>query len=362
MAASVAAPDSPQRGVSAGGLLSFAVAGSAVAYLGLDGGGYDLLTRQQFAVAVWALIGLGFAFGVLPRARPGRLAGVALALAVAYLAWMALSLTWTAGTERTTAEIARALGYIGVVSLILATVNRDTFRSAAAGVTVAAAAVVMVAIASRLFPSEFPGAADIARLFRADRLAYPARLLERGRGLGGDVGRDRTRLERARPRLACAGLAARGGVPSAALARLPHVLAGGRDRLGGRRGRGAGPEPQPLDGAAARRAAGAAAAIAIVVVRATRDRRGDRRRGRPVGRRWYCARRPPLRGGHRAPPADGIRSPCGCSADPRPRATPRRAVAAGRDRDRSRQGPIRTAWDSSATTERLTPGRIRRAG
>jgi O-antigen ligase len=156
-----------------GDAVAFLVAGGLVSLLAFDGGGYDLVVRQEVALAVWVAIGVSFAVGVLPRARPGRPAFLALGVAAAYLAWMGLSLSWTGSDERTVAEIARVLGYIGIVTLALSALDRRSFRAAAAGLSAAAAVVITLAVASRLLPSAFPEATDVALLFRADRLDFP---------------------------------------------------------------------------------------------------------------------------------------------------------------------------------------------
>ena len=46
-----------------------AVAG-LLSFLALNGGGYDIVVRQEAALVLWVAIALGLAFGVLPRGRP----------------------------------------------------------------------------------------------------------------------------------------------------------------------------------------------------------------------------------------------------------------------------------------------------
>jgi O-antigen ligase len=152
---------------------AFVVAAAIVIYLAIDGGGYDILVRQGFALVIWTLVAVGFTLGVLPRGRP-RSALLAPGLAAAaLLAWLLLSLIWTESSERTTAEVARLLGYLGLMTLALGSLNRRTFRTAAAGISVGVIAVTGIAVASRLYPETFPGAGNVAQLFDADRLDYP---------------------------------------------------------------------------------------------------------------------------------------------------------------------------------------------
>ena len=154
--------------------LAFGGAGGLLAYMGFEGAAYDIVTRQQIALSVWSLIALGLALGVFPRGTLGRPALVPLLGAAGLVAWMLLSFTWTESAERTTAEIARVLGYAGLITLALLGLNRHTFRAAAAGISVAAFAVIAVAVISRLSPSTFPDALEVAQRFtRADRLDFP---------------------------------------------------------------------------------------------------------------------------------------------------------------------------------------------
>ncbi|MGH2950968.1 MAG: hypothetical protein ACRDKX_02855, partial [Solirubrobacterales bacterium] len=68
--------------------------------LALEGGGYDLIVRQEVGLAAWWLIALGFAFGVLPRARHPREATVAAAGLAALAGITALGLIDTESAQR----------------------------------------------------------------------------------------------------------------------------------------------------------------------------------------------------------------------------------------------------------------------
>lgn len=154
--------------------IAFCAAGVLVAYLGFEGAGYDVVVRQGVALAVWVAVAIGFAVGVLPRAELSRLALVPLIAVAGLLLWMLVSLGWTASDERTTEEIARVLGFAGMMTLALAGLNRYTAAAAAAGISVAAFLVIGVAVLSRLSPSTFPHALDVSsRFLRGDRLTFP---------------------------------------------------------------------------------------------------------------------------------------------------------------------------------------------
>ena len=90
-----------------------------VAYLGIEGGGYDPLVHDQVGIGVWWVLLIGVLVGALPRVGPSRLAMVALGMLAAFVAWNALSLIWTESGERTAAELARALTYLGVFALAI---------------------------------------------------------------------------------------------------------------------------------------------------------------------------------------------------------------------------------------------------
>jgi hypothetical protein len=128
--------------------------------------------RQEEALAVWWVLALAFALGLLPRLRPTRGALIPLAAIALLAAWTAVSLTWTSSDERTTEELARVLHYAGLLILVWALVDRTTWRAAAAGVAVGAFVIVGLAVASRLDPGAFP-TNYIHRAFHTNRLNYP---------------------------------------------------------------------------------------------------------------------------------------------------------------------------------------------
>jgi hypothetical protein len=164
-------PGTPRR-LLARRVVAFLLAAFLTAYLALKGAGYDLVIRQQFFLIVWGLVAVGFAFGGLPRGYPDRAVAIPLAGLVGLVLWTALSFAWTDSDERTMAELARIVGYAGIVVLAFGGLNRHTFRAAAAGFSVAAAGICAFALATRLFPDSLPQS-DVAQIFRPDRLSYP---------------------------------------------------------------------------------------------------------------------------------------------------------------------------------------------
>lgn len=150
------------------GLAFTAAAGLVIAYA-LPDGAYGVSTRQSYAIVVWAVLGLGCLCGVLPRARPSRQLLAALGLLVLYAGWTALSLTWTESSERTTAELARILGYVGIVALLSLVIDARTWRSALLGAATGALLVCLLALLSRVAPNAFPR----NPLYGSNRLTYP---------------------------------------------------------------------------------------------------------------------------------------------------------------------------------------------
>ena len=170
MAESDAGPGSA-AGANWPGWLAFGLSAALVATLALRGGTYDIVARQEAAIAVWWVLGLGFALGLLPRARPHPAVLLPLGALAALGAWTFLSLGWTDSDERTLAEGCRIIGYLGLLVLLLSVLDRRTWRRAAAGLAAGALLVAVLATASRLAPGLFPS--DPVRQLSNARLSYP---------------------------------------------------------------------------------------------------------------------------------------------------------------------------------------------
>ncbi len=146
-----------------------------VAYLGLEGGGYDPLVHDQVGIAVWWLLLAGALVGALPRRRLGALAWVALGLLAGFVVWTALSLAWTESLDRTWADLARVIAYLGIFALALFLRGPRGARLMVGAVATGIACVAVVALLSRLHPAWFPEADQTARFLSdsRERLAYP---------------------------------------------------------------------------------------------------------------------------------------------------------------------------------------------
>jgi hypothetical protein len=149
-----------------------AVSCFVITYYALHHGSYSLIDRQQMAVFVWVAIGVAAISGVLPAVRPPRVLLVPLAGLLLMAAWTLLSLTWTESAERSFAEFARIVGYLGVVVLVWIGVGRATWRLVAAGLLSAGVLVCFLVVLSRLWPGLFPSDFVALRL-KTTRINYP---------------------------------------------------------------------------------------------------------------------------------------------------------------------------------------------
>jgi len=145
--------------------------GILAGYYALRNGSYDLVVRQLEGLNVWAAVAAVAIAGLGPRVRLPRPALVAGGCAAGYVLWVVLSFTWTDSAERTFAELARVLHYLGIVALIWFVVGRRTWTAVAAGLAVAALGISTLAVLARLMPQTFPEA-QVA-LFAPGRLSYP---------------------------------------------------------------------------------------------------------------------------------------------------------------------------------------------
>lgn len=152
-------------------LLGFAL----VAYLGLSGGGYDPIARNQLGIAVWWGLLLGLAVGALPLGRLRHGSWVALGLLAAYVAWVALSLAWSDVPASTVDDLGRVVTYLGVFALALSICGREGARRMVGALGAAIVFVAGVGLLSRLHPAWFPDAGETVAFLTEHRarLAYP---------------------------------------------------------------------------------------------------------------------------------------------------------------------------------------------
>lgn len=158
-----------------GGIWTWLFCFGLIVYLGLKGGGYDPLVHDQVGIALWWAVLAGVVVGALPNRRLGTLALTALGLLAAFVAWTALSLTWTESVEKTFADLARVAGYLGVFALALFARDREGAGRVVAAVGAGIVLVAAIALLSRLHAAWFPAADQTAQFLTGnrERLSYP---------------------------------------------------------------------------------------------------------------------------------------------------------------------------------------------
>jgi hypothetical protein len=146
-----------------------------VVFLGLNGGGYDPIVRNQLGIAVWWGVLLGLAVGALPLNRFRYGSWVALGLLTAYVCWVTLSLVWTDTTHNTFEEIGKVVTYLGVFALALSIRGPKGARRMVSALGTGIAVIAVVALASRLHPAWVPAAKETieSSTTAGYRLAYP---------------------------------------------------------------------------------------------------------------------------------------------------------------------------------------------
>jgi O-Antigen ligase len=156
---------------------AWALAGTVVLYLSVDGGGYDLVVRSQVAIVVWWIVLVGAAWGLLPLTRWTRAAWLALGLFGGFVAWTALATTWSLSSERTLDELSRVACYLGLLLLGIS-IHRERGRAVRHTIHAVAAAIALVAclaLASRVRPDLFGAAHQTASYLPGTegRLGWP---------------------------------------------------------------------------------------------------------------------------------------------------------------------------------------------
>src|SRR5919106_3058179 len=126
-----------------------------IAYLALNNGGYGIIERSEVGIAVWWVVAVGTAVGILPVAGETRNGAIMLAVLAAFAGWTALSLGWTESAERSAAELGRTATYLGVFALALAVQGNGRWRHVVHGATAAIGFVAAIAVLSRFEPTWF---------------------------------------------------------------------------------------------------------------------------------------------------------------------------------------------------------------
>lgn len=123
--------------------------------MALADGGSDTIAYAVGSVLVWGAILVGIAIGWLPRARSTPYtAGAAICL-VGIAVLTGLSAIWASDPGSAFDEAVLALGYAGLVTLILVAAGFGSARAWLAGLAVGLVAIAVLALGARLEPSVF---------------------------------------------------------------------------------------------------------------------------------------------------------------------------------------------------------------
>ena len=156
---------------------TFALFAATILYLSFDGGGYDLIVRNQVGLAVWWGVLVCAIAGVLPVRPMKRSAAAVLVAFAAFVAWTIVSTAYSQSAERSLDELSRVVCYFGVLVLAVSLL-RDRARSVRLTVSAVAFAVAVVAwfaVLSRGLPGTFSAANQTANFLPGTRgrLGWP---------------------------------------------------------------------------------------------------------------------------------------------------------------------------------------------
>jgi hypothetical protein len=149
-----------------------ALLGAGLVVAALRGGSYDVTPRLETSIAIWWVLGLSFAFGLLPAGRMGAGQRVAALALLGLAAWTAIGLLWTGSAERTVLESLRVLAYSGVALLVAWTFRARDRPRLVAVVGMAGVLVCVLALIARLAPEVLESALAKSG-YATSRLDFP---------------------------------------------------------------------------------------------------------------------------------------------------------------------------------------------
>src|SRR4051794_30495313 len=139
--------------------------------LALRGGAYDTVTTNLLGLLAWIGVLAGIAFA-RPAQRSAWIVGGSI---FAFMAWVGLSTLWSESAERSFSEFDQASTYLALFTGTVLAAQRIGARARIVdGLTIGLAAIVGLALLSRLEPSLFPHQtlSDVVPDSRP-RLSYP---------------------------------------------------------------------------------------------------------------------------------------------------------------------------------------------
>lgn len=141
------------------GLRSWVLTLVLVLYLAFNSGGSAIATYAQVGIAVWWIVVVCAAWGLLPAIRPGGAARASILLFAGFTAWTALGITWSISRGRSFEDLALVSCYLGILVLAVQ-IHRErgeALRRTVAAVGTAIVIIAVIAVASRLWPHLFSG-------------------------------------------------------------------------------------------------------------------------------------------------------------------------------------------------------------
>jgi len=124
---------------------------AAVVLLALDGGTYDLSSRNSLAIVVWWSVALAAIAGLLAFERLPVSVLVTAGSFAAFGAWTGASTLWAESEAKALAEFNRVALYGGVFLLAACLSTRLSRRACSDGLAIGVAAVGLIALGGRLF-------------------------------------------------------------------------------------------------------------------------------------------------------------------------------------------------------------------
>lgn len=127
-----------------------------VVYLGLKGGGYDVIIQGELGLAAWWIVFVGSVLGVLPLSRVSARGWVAVALLAGFVLWTFISIGWSESQEQGWVQLAHVATLVSLFVLALvAQRNRAASRRFVGGIAAGVALIAWLALMSRLEPTLF---------------------------------------------------------------------------------------------------------------------------------------------------------------------------------------------------------------
>jgi hypothetical protein len=153
--------------------ITAAVAGGCFA-LGVGEGGFYPTAFAIASLAVWAIVLIGLAAGLVPRADPPPAALGAGGCLLGFAALTALSVAWGSDDGAAFADTVRLLSYLGLFTVGVAIARRGSSAPWLYGLAIGLLGICLFALGSRFEPGLFGDPEGTAQLqAAAGRLSYP---------------------------------------------------------------------------------------------------------------------------------------------------------------------------------------------